>query len=127
LFDSPCLAFTQIFQLKGYGQYGIHGNIVNVPTNLDLVQTILPWLLYDDNSIVVFLKKKKKHKSIYMSSYVCPNIMIKALQELCQTPLYKNAKNSITTNWQDLVELTNTSEIAKLKKYTIDANLEIKN
>jgi hypothetical protein len=29
-FDSPRLAFTQIFQLKGYGQYGMHGSIVNV-------------------------------------------------------------------------------------------------
>jgi hypothetical protein len=34
---TPCFAFTQIFQLKGCGQYGMHGNIVNFPTNLDLV------------------------------------------------------------------------------------------
>jgi hypothetical protein len=33
-----------------------------------------------------------------MSSYVRLNIMIKALQEFCQTPLYKNAKNSIGAN-----------------------------
>jgi hypothetical protein len=38
---APCLAFTQIFKLKGCGQYGMHGSIVNIPTNLDLVQTIL--------------------------------------------------------------------------------------
>jgi len=50
----PHLAFAWIFQLKGYGQYEMHGNIVNVPTNLDLIQTILPWLLYYDSSIVVF-------------------------------------------------------------------------
>jgi hypothetical protein len=36
----------------------MHGNIVNFPTNLDLVQIILPWLLYDDSSIAIFLKKK---------------------------------------------------------------------
>ncbi len=55
---APHLAFTQIFRLKGYGQYGMHGSIVNVPTNLNLVQTILPWMSYDDISIVVFLKGK---------------------------------------------------------------------
>ncbi len=55
---TPCFAFTQIFQLKRFGQYGMHGNIVNFPTNLDLVQIILPWLLYDDSSIAIFLKKK---------------------------------------------------------------------
>ncbi len=34
---TPHLAFTQIFQLQTYGQYGMHENIVNVPTNLYLV------------------------------------------------------------------------------------------
>jgi hypothetical protein len=41
---APHLTFMQLFQLKGYRQYGMHGIIVNVPTNLDLVQTILPRL-----------------------------------------------------------------------------------
>jgi len=36
-FIAPHLAFTQIFQLKGYGQYGMHGNIIHVVTNLNLV------------------------------------------------------------------------------------------
>jgi hypothetical protein len=31
---TPCFAFAQIFQLKRYGQYGMHGNIVNVSTNV---------------------------------------------------------------------------------------------
>jgi hypothetical protein len=34
---APRLAFAQIFQLKGYGQYGMHRHIINVPTNLNLV------------------------------------------------------------------------------------------
>ncbi len=123
---APCLAFTQIFQLKGYGQHGTHGTIVNVPTNLDLVQIILFRLLYDDISIEVFLKRKLEHKSIYMSGYVCLNIVIKVLQELYQIPLYKSAKIPIRPNWQDLVELTNTNETTKLEEYTIDENLEIK-
>jgi len=54
----PHLAFAQIFQLKGYGQYGMHENILDVLTNLDLVQSILPQLLYDDSSIAVFFEKK---------------------------------------------------------------------
>jgi hypothetical protein len=32
------LAFTQISQLKGYGEYDMHGSVVNTPTNLHLVQ-----------------------------------------------------------------------------------------
>jgi hypothetical protein len=38
---APHLAFAQIFQLKD-GQYGLHKNIVNFPTSLDLVQSTLP-------------------------------------------------------------------------------------
>ncbi len=54
-----------------------------------------------------------------MLGYVSSNIVIKALQELCQTPSYKSVKFSIRPNWQDLVEFTNTKETTKLKKYTI--------
>lgn len=48
----------QIFQLKGYEQFGMHGNIVNFSTNLDLVQNVLSWMPYDDSSLVVYLKRK---------------------------------------------------------------------
>jgi hypothetical protein len=39
---APCLTFAQIFQLQGYEQYGLHGRIVNVPTNLNIIQIVLP-------------------------------------------------------------------------------------
>jgi hypothetical protein len=45
------------FQLGGYGQYGMHGSIVNVPTNLNLNKIyyhechmmILPFFLFKEN------------------------------------------------------------------------------
>jgi hypothetical protein len=54
---TPCLAFMQIFQLKGYEQFGMHGNIVKFSTNLDLLQNVLSWMSYDDSSLV-YLKRK---------------------------------------------------------------------
>ncbi len=41
-FIASRLAFTQIFQLKGFGQYDMHGNVVNASTNSNLVQKLLP-------------------------------------------------------------------------------------
>jgi len=76
---APHLAFAQIFQLKGYGQYEMHGSIVNIPKKLDMVQIILPRLLYDDSSNLVFLKIKLEYKTIYIIGYVYLNIVIKAL------------------------------------------------
>jgi hypothetical protein len=43
---------------------------------------------YDDSTIVIFLKRILKYKFLYMSSYVCPKIVMKVLQEICKTPLY---------------------------------------
>jgi hypothetical protein len=53
---TPHLTFTQIFQLQRYGQYGLHGSIVNVPTNLIIIQTILLQMPHENYSISVFLK-----------------------------------------------------------------------
>ena len=33
---SPPLAFAQIHRLHNYGQYKLHGSIINVPANIDL-------------------------------------------------------------------------------------------
>jgi hypothetical protein len=56
------LAFAHIFQLGGYGQYIIHRSVVNVPTNLNLVQNVLPRMPYDNLSIVMLLKRKFQKK-----------------------------------------------------------------
>jgi hypothetical protein len=45
--------------LKGYGQYDMHGHLVNAPTNLNLMQKLLPWMLYDTSSMCFWKKRKK--------------------------------------------------------------------
>jgi len=60
------LAFIQIFQLKGCAQYESQGNIMNVPTNLDLVQHILAQMPYHDSSIAI---KQKQMWNINL--YIC--------------------------------------------------------
>jgi hypothetical protein len=68
---SPRLAFAQIYQLKGYGQYGIRGSIVNVPANLDLIQNVLPRLPHDSSIIVVYLKRNWN-----INPYICPDLFV---------------------------------------------------
>jgi hypothetical protein len=50
------LAFGQIYKLHGYGQYKIYNIIINVPSNIDQTQVMLPCLPYDEALIGVFLK-----------------------------------------------------------------------
>jgi hypothetical protein len=94
----------------------MHGNIVNVLTNCNLMQNIVPIMPYDYSSIAKFFKRKLEYKSIYMLGYMCPNIVMKTLQKLCETPLYIDANVSIKSNWQGLVELANASENTQYKK-----------
>lgn len=64
----------------------------------------------------LFLKKGNWNTSLYMSSCVHLNIVIKALQQIHQTPLYMNAKISIQPNWQGLTELANATKPSELQK-----------
>jgi hypothetical protein len=59
---APHLRIAQIFQLRGYVQYGLHGSIIIVPTNLNIIQIVLLWVPCEDHSIYNF--KKKKYLSI---------------------------------------------------------------
>ncbi len=45
-----------------------------------------------------------------MIGYVHPNIVMKALQQLCQTPLYISVEISRKPNWEDLIEFANASK-----------------
>ncbi len=55
---------------------------------------------------------KLEYKSIYiyMTSYVRSNIIMKALWQLCQTPLYISEKIFIKWNWEDLPKFANTNK-----------------
>jgi hypothetical protein len=44
-----------------------------------------------------------------MGSYVQPNIVIKALQEIYKTPLYVATNVAIELNWQGLTKLGNAN------------------
>jgi hypothetical protein len=65
---------------------------------------------YDDFSISIFLERKLEYKSLYISSYVHPNIVMKTLQQIYRNLLYMNANVSIKPNWQGLMEFVNVSQ-----------------
>jgi len=45
---TPSFTFAQFFQLQGHGQYGMHINILNILTDLNLGQNVLFQMLCDD-------------------------------------------------------------------------------
>jgi hypothetical protein len=53
----------------------------------------------------VFLKQHIEYKSPYMSSNVCPNMVIIVLWSLIETPLYKDLNVTIHHQWANLFAL----------------------
>ena len=98
----PQQAFAQIYKLHNYGQYKLHGSVINVSSNLDKVQFILPRLLENDTTIGVVIKRRLQYKSPFMSSNVRPNMIMLALKDLLHTPLYKSLNIKIHHAWDSL-------------------------
>lgn len=101
---SPRLPFMQIHRLRYDGSYGIIGQVINVPVDVDtMVQQLprqvqqLPRQLDDDQAFNVNIKKNMIHKSTYLSGVVKKSVLKAWLQFLLGQPLYKHYK--ITVNW----------------------------
>ena len=92
---SPRLAFAQIQKLHNYGQYKLYGSIINVPTDIDQTQSLLPRLPKDESTIGILLKRRLEYKSPYIFGNIRPNMTMIALKDLINTPLYKECNVSI--------------------------------
>jgi hypothetical protein len=83
----------------------MHIIIINVLANVNKIQPILPRLPHDGVLISVFLKRHLEYKSSYMSINVCPNMVMVVLQDLIETPLYKDLNVTIHHQWASLFAL----------------------
>ncbi len=78
------------------------GNVINVPTNINQTQLMLPCLPYDEATIGVFLKWRLEYKSFYMFKNLRRNLVMLALKDLISTPLYSNVNVTINLQWNSL-------------------------
>jgi len=54
----------------------MHGSVINVPTNVNQIQSILPHLPHDDTIINMFFEQHLEYKSPYMSNNIRPNMVM---------------------------------------------------
>ncbi|GFV16004.1 ATP-dependent DNA helicase [Trichonephila clavipes] len=86
---SPRIPFMQIRRLRHVnGQYGIFGQIINVPVSIDSMVRTLPRNLSDDLCINVHIKRKKIHNSSYLHGIINKGTIKIWLQFLLKSPLY---------------------------------------
>jgi hypothetical protein len=69
--------------------YGIVGQVINVPVDVNNMVMTPPKQLDDDYSFNVHLKRNLIHKSMYLQRYIKKATVKRWLENLIQTPLYK--------------------------------------
>lgn len=70
------------------GQYGIFGQIINVPVEVNTMVKQLPRNIEDDHCFYVHLKKKLIHKTSYVLGLINKRYIKEWLSYLVSTPLY---------------------------------------
>ena len=86
---SPRIPFMQIRRLRHVnGQYGIYGQVINVPVCVNTMVNSLPRNIADDHCINVHIKRRKIHKSSYLHGIINKGTIKVWLQFLIASPLY---------------------------------------
>lgn len=96
---APRIPFMKVYALPRGGQRGVHGGVVNVPTNLSKVQQQLPRHLQSRETITINLNRRVCFKGAYKSSGVRPTKVVDQLRYLVAKPLYKDPGVSLDKSW----------------------------
>lgn len=83
------ISFMKIRQLGRDKQYGLHGNCVNVPIDVDTSVSILPRTVDKIQTIHLQLMRRMTDKSPYASEIIRPYKVFEAAQFWINQPLYK--------------------------------------
>ena len=82
---SPRIPFMQIRELPRGGQLSIHGNVVNVPSDVNSTVHTLPRLISDSQTIPIKLKRKLSYKHHYQFQNVRARKVLEAAKYLVDT------------------------------------------
>lgn len=97
----------------------MHGNILNVPRNLDLVQNVLTQMSYEEFSISMF---KKCRIYIYAMWHSFKSCYESGKRNLLNSIIYIYVKVSIKPNWQGFIKLANTNQNDQLQRDEFEKN-----
>ncbi|CAF3520518.1 unnamed protein product, partial [Rotaria socialis] len=96
---SPRIPFMVIRSLGYSKQFGLKGNLVNVPMNVDTNVSILPRTFSDTQTIQLKLMRQMKNKNAFMYETIRPKIVHTAVKYLVEQELYKDEGIVISSDW----------------------------
>ena len=99
---SPCISFMQIHELPRGGQLTIHGNIVNVPSDVNSSVHCLSRLMNESQTIPIKLKRRLSYQHHYQFQNVRPKKVLDAVKYLVGThDLFKHEGMEVQNSWLD--------------------------
>ena len=96
---SPRIPFMVIRSLGYFEQFGLKGNLVNVPVNVDTNVSILPRTFSDTQTIQLKLMRQMKNKNAFMYQAIRPKVVHIAVKYLVEQELYKDEGIVISNDW----------------------------
>jgi hypothetical protein len=78
---SQHLPFAQIRKLYNFGQFKLHGSIINMPANIDKTQLLFSHLPEDGTSIGILFKHSLEYKTLYTSRNLQFNLTMIVLKD----------------------------------------------
>ena len=97
---SPRIPFMQIRELPSGGQLSIHGNVVNVPANVNSTVNVLPRPVNESQTIPIKLKRRLSYKHYYQFQNIRPSKVLEAATYLVQTSeLFQNEDIQVSETW----------------------------
>ena len=103
---SPRIPFMQIRELPRGGQLSIHGNVVNVPSDVNSTVHSLPRLMNESQTIPIKLKRRLSYKHHYQFQNVRPKKVLDAAKYLVETSdLFKSEGIQVENSWLDNISL----------------------
>ena len=88
---SPRIPFMQVRELRSGGQLSIHGNVVNVPADVNSTVSVLPRPINESQTIPIKLKRRLGYKHHYQFQNVRPTKVLAAAQYLVHnSEIFKN-------------------------------------
>ena len=108
----------QIRELPRGGQLSIHGNIVNVASDISSTVHCLPRLLSESHTIPIKLKRRLSYKHHYQFQNVRPKRVLDAARYLVNTSdLFKGEGIEVQNRWLNDIDSTNNEDGQEFIQY----------
>ena len=99
---SPCIPFMQVRELPTGGQLSIHGNIVNVPSDVSSTVNVLPRPINESATVPIKLKRRLSYEHHYQFQNVRPLKVLEAAKYLVNTSdIFQNEGIQIATDYEE--------------------------